>query len=330
MVAGLQGLLKAHGHEIYILAGIGDGDCAEHSNLGSGLSYMHRAVSALKKISVDIVHAHAHWYTLSSAIRYRRTTPSVRLVFSFHTSDVSHWGSIFSWLLSKADVLTFVSASQLADLRRQLRLRGDLRILYPGVAPRVMDESIGKEWLARYGLSGSFPIIAFVGPLDHPRKVMGVVDLLRIVKQLRAQYPTAKLVVVGDGKFKNRLLEASRGAEDVMVLTGFVPNPSAGFATSDIYCHLSYMESFGIAVLEAMSMSCCVVALNTSGVSEVVDDSAAVVVDPDSRQVAEAIQRLAADPLTRRALGSKARDSTLRSHTWEARWPRIASIYGLE
>jgi len=330
VVSGLQTLLSDHGHETFVLAGSGEGDRSEHSNLGSGLAYVHRAVSALRKLSVDIVHAHAHWYTLISAIQYRRTRPSIRLVFSFHTSSVSHWRSVFSWLLGKADVLTFVSASQLAELRRELRLGGDLRILYPGVVPRGVHERIKGEWLARYGLSGSFPVIAFVGPRDHPRKVKGVVDLLGIVKRLRAQYPTAKLVVVGDGKLRSRIVEASRGAEDLVVVTGFVRDPSAGFATSDIYCHLSYSESFGIAVLEAMSMGACVVALNTSGVSEVVDNSAAVVVDPNSQQVAEAIRMLAANPGLRRELGFRARDSALRSHIWEARWPRIASTYGLE
>jgi len=330
VVLGLQNLLRGHGHETYVLAGAGEGDSPKHSNLGSDLRYVRRALSALRGLSVDIVHCHAHWYTLVAGIWYRRMRPSTRLVFSFHTSDVSKWGSIFSWLLSKADVLTFVSASQLSQLRGNLRLGGDLRILYPGVIPRVVNIDARREWVARCGLFGSLPVIAFVGPLDYPSKVRGVVDLVGIVKQLRAIYPTAKLVVVGDGKLRHRISDAAVGAEDAILVTGFVRDPSAALATSDIYCHLSYKESFGIAVLEAMSMGSCVVALRSSGVSEIVDDSALIIVNSNPQLVADAIRTLAADHVARQELGLKARANALRSHTWEARWPQLASIYGLE
>ena len=77
-------------------------------------------------------------------------------------------------------------------------------------------------------------------------------------------------------------------------------------------------------------MGSCVVALSSSGVTEIVDDAGVIIVDSDSRHVADAIRRLAADPVARRELGLKARDTALRLHTWEARWPQLASIYGLE
>ncbi len=328
VVSGLQALLRDHGNEVYTLAGEGNGDIAEHSNLGSGVAYVRHSLKRLRRLSVDIVHAHAHWYTLMAAIRYRRVNPDVRLVFTFHTSDLSHWAPLFSWLLARADVLTFVSASQLAQLRNVLRLGGDLRILYPGIYFRTLEDGTKEEWMARYGLSGSFPLIVFVGPLDYPLKVQGVVDLVGVTKHLRETYPTAKLLVVGDGKLKNRVLEASRALEDFVTVTGFVSDPSAAFAIGDIYCHMSYQESFGIAVLEAMSMGSCVVVLSNAGVSELVDDSSGIVVGPDPNSVAEAVRKLAADSGARRMLGLQARETVIRHHTWDARWPILRSIYG--
>ncbi len=328
VVSGLQALLRSHGNEVYTLAGEGNGDIAEHSDLGSGVDYVRHALKRLRRLSVDIVHAHAHWYTLMAAIRYRRMNPDARLVFSFHTSDLSRWAPLFAWLLGKADVLTFVSASQLAQLRNVLRLGGDLRILYPGVYQRTLEDGAKEEWIARYGLSRSFPLIVFVGPLDYPLKVQGVVDLVGVTRQLRGTYPTAKLLVVGDGKLKHRVLEAARGSEDSVTVTGFVPDPSAAFAVADVYCHMSYRESFGIAVLEAMSMGSCVVVLSSAGVSELVDDSSGMVVDPDPNSVAETLRRLAADSGARRMLGLKAQETVIRHHTWDARWPILRSIYG--
>jgi glycosyltransferase involved in cell wall biosynthesis len=328
VVSGLQTLLRNHGNQVYTLAGAGNGDIANHSNLGIGVDYVRHSLNRLRRLSVDIVHAHAHWYTLMAAIRYRRLNPAARLVFSFHTSDVSRWGPLFSWLLGKADVLTFVSASQLAQLRNVLRLGGDLRILYPGVELRSLESATKEEWLARYELSASFPIIVFVGPLDYPLKVRGVVDLIGVTKQLRGTYPTVKLLVVGDGKLKHRVLEAARGSEGSVIVTGFVPDPSAAFAIADVYCHMSYRESFGIAVLEAMAMGSCVVVLSNAGVSELLDPSSGTVVSPDPNSVAEAVRRLAADPGARRTLGTRARETVARHHTWEARWPILMSIYG--
>src|SRR5205823_13682986 len=244
-------------------------------------------------------------------------------VFSFHTSELSRWGPMFSWLLGKADVLTFVSASQLAQLRNSLRLGGDLRILYPGVSLTTVEPAKKKEWLARYGLSGSFPLIVFVGPLDYSLKVKGVVDLVGVTKRLRETHPTAKLLVVGDGKLKHRVLEAAQGSEDSVVVTGFVPDPSAAFAIADIYCHMSYRESFGIAVLEAMAMGSCVVVLRSAGVSELLDSSSGIVIGSDPNSVTEAVRRLPDDPVARRTLGIRARATVVRTLPGDARRPLL-------
>lgn len=327
-VSGLSDLLRQRGNEVSVLAGEG-GDTRGCSDLGIRRSYVFRALRALREIRPDVIHCHSHWYCLSAGVRYLHTNPSARIVFSFHTTSIPFLKSRFVRLLNKAQITTFVSAAQLSELRSALRLGGDLRILRPATRLTRADSSEAQRWANRHGLDGAFPVLVFVGPLEYPSKVAGVVDLITAFREVRRVYPEAKLVIVGDGSLRQRVEEAAANLGNSVTITGFVNDPRVILARADLYCHVSRQEGLPTALLEAMSLGLCVVGSRVGGIPEVIDAANGALVGSEPKEIARTICDLLGDSERRRKLSEAARMTVKRWYTWEARLPQVADIYGL-
>jgi glycosyltransferase involved in cell wall biosynthesis len=328
-VGGLQRLLVSRGHDLDIISGEGLGNTPEQSNLGSGRPFVRRSLRLLERLQPDIVHCHAHWYVLAPAIQYRRRNRRSRLVFSFHTTSMPRWAARFRRLLRDVDVITFVSASQLAEVRHNLRLGGDLRILAPATELLAVDRVRALEWSRSHGLENAFPVLAFMGPLEYEEKVRGVIDLIAAFGEIRSQFPDARLAIIGDGSLRKRVEAAASNFGDAVFITGMLSEPSLALANVDIYCHISYQEGLPIALLEAMAAGCAVVGSQTGGISEVLDGRNGLLVEPGPKPVADAIVRVATDAEAREKMGRAATETIRSFFHWESRLPLLHSVYGI-
>ena len=328
-VSGLSHILRQSGHEVSLFAGEGDGDESGHSNLGIRRGYVVRAVHGLKRVHPEVIHCHSHWYSLAAGVTYLRRNPGVRLVFSFHTTSMPIWRPPFVRLLSKAHIVTFVSAAQLSELRFALRLGGDLRILRPATRIIPVDSAEAQRWANQHHLNGVFPILMFVGPLEYPRKVAGVIDLVRAFHEVRARYPDARLLIVGDGTLRPRVEAAAASLHDSVTVTGFMKDPRVALTHADLYCHVSRQEGLPISILEAMSLGLCVIGSSVGGIPEVLDGSNGALVGSGPTAIAQTICELLEDRPRRSRFSEAARLTVEHSYTWEARLPQITEIYGL-
>jgi len=185
-----------------------------------------------------------------------------------------------------------------------------------------------RQWALDNGLTGAHPILMFAGPLEYAGKVAGVLDLIRAMDEILRTFPMAKLVILGDGRFRPLVARAAAGLGDRVVLPGFVSEPKNALANADIYCHISYQESFGIAILEAMSLGKCIVASPTGGIPELIDGENGILLGGGPKRIAEVVCNLTQDPEIRGRLGRTALDTVARLFTWDSRLNVVSSIYG--
>lgn len=113
-----------------------------------------------------------------------------------------------------------------------------------------------------------------------------------------------------------------------MSVTGFVPDVRLPLACSTIYCHISYQEGMPIALLEAMALGRCVLAVPVGGIPEVLDGTNGRLVASGPHAVAEGVLRFLANRAVIERLGAAAAETIRRGYTWEARIPQVLSIYG--
>jgi UDP-glucose:(heptosyl)LPS alpha-1,3-glucosyltransferase len=147
--------------------------------------------------------------------------------------------------------------------------------------------------------------------LAHNFRLKGLWDILPTLASAAAS-SDVHLLVVGRGtghaqRAKARRLVRRLGLEERVTLAGPVRPALHAHAAADALIHLSWHDSFGFVVLEAMACGLPVVTTRFVGAAELVEDGVSgLLVDPGSRtEIADAIDRLR-DPAARSAMGDRA------------------------
>jgi glycosyltransferase involved in cell wall biosynthesis len=138
--------------------------------------------------------------------------------------------------------------------------------------------------------------------------------LIEAFASIRAQFPDLALVLAGSddqggGARELRSVAEGLGVGGDVVFTGKVPQPAIPvlYRNAEFSVFPSLEETFGLPVLEAMSMDCPVVTSNVSSMAEIAGD-AAVLVDPlDVTGIADGLRRVLMDGDLKRELISRGR-----------------------
>jgi glycosyltransferase involved in cell wall biosynthesis len=261
----------------------------------------------LTELAPVVVHAHLfHGAVLTATMP--RAVRARTVLTHHHGSLLSDQGRRFDAILDRWATARF---GRLVAVSHQARgfLEQEYRIGRPiDVVPN--------------GWSGS-PVLA---PEDHDtltflcvgnfRREKGHVVLLAAFAQVQAVFPTARLVLLGDGPLRSEIEAqvAVLGLRDVVELVGWRRDVWPFYADADVVVVPSLVEPQGIVVLEAMASGTAVVATNVGGIPEMIeDDVTGILVAPDDEDaLADALLSLARSPELRASaarLGAEAAEA---------------------
>lgn len=177
---------------------------------------------------------------------------------------------------------------------------------------------------------GSEHTVLFVGRLNYYKGVEYLIDAMRSVEA------DATLVVVGDGDRREALERRARerGVDDRVRFPGKVPDEELHdwYEAADVFVLPSVepSEAFGVVQLEAMAYRTPVVNTDLpTGVPWVSrDGETGLTVPPrDADALADAVDRLLADPDLRERYGRRGRERVETEFTHEATVSRVAEVY---
>jgi glycosyltransferase involved in cell wall biosynthesis len=204
-----------------------------------------------------------------------------------------------------------------ADLLRKLGVDGRRIQVIPLTArPEVFAERIGERevgsLLHAAGVRGN-PLILGVGQLIERK---GWEYTVRCLPSILARFPQARFLIIGSSRpaepaFRARLeqLATELGVIDCIKIR---QDNSAEFIrdayrSATILTHPSFIESFGLVLLEAMAVGVPVVAHNGTGIPCIVDDKVTgYVVDVrDTQTYTKALLSLLSDPTLCQRMGAE-------------------------
>jgi L-malate glycosyltransferase len=294
-----------------------------------------------RELEPDLVHANSIRTGLIAAGAAART----RVPTIAHVHDRLPGGRVATLMLksmvSGVDGLLACS-SYAAEPLWALNPRKPVKVVHNPVdvdrfCPSVLSRQAARE---RLGLDETTPVLATVAQII-PWKAQD--DAIRILAELKREWPDACLLLVGSPKFTSRAarydseayaseldrLVSSLGVQDQVRFLGERDDVPEVLRAADILLVPSWAEPFGMCMIEAMAMELPVLATEVGGPKEVVTDGRDGLLLPPQAPAAwaAAASRLLRDREYRTAIGRAARARVVEQMNVPAYVERVLAGY---
>ncbi len=213
---------------------------------------------------------------------------------------------------------SFVTADQCIVLNREASLFLQMKYNLPPDRVWFIPNGVGPEFFHVRSYSGEIATkLLFVGTwIDHK----GIYYLAKAFEKVLRVIPETRLTIAGclepEEKVRRCFAPAAQTALEVrpFVARGEV---SSLYAEHEIFVLPSLMEGMPLVLLEAMASGMAVVTTESSGMTDLVEDShdGLFVIPGDTESLSAAIVRLCRDPELRLRLGSAAQEK-MKRYTW--------------
>jgi L-malate glycosyltransferase len=187
--------------------------------------------------------------------------------------------------------------------------RENLTVVYEGVEiPRLPPIEVRREARAHWGIADDSPLLGCVGVL-LPDKGQDL--LIRAIAALRKEFPSAKLLLAGDGPDRPRLeqLVSSLKIRDAVIFAGFVTAMEPVYAALDIFLFPSRFEGLGTSLLTAMSYAVPSIAFTCCAFPEIIEHGkSGLLVETDNEPALQcAAALILRNPIEAKTMGQGAR-----------------------
>jgi len=320
-IALLAAQLVGRGHTVHLLSPVGPMNSSfqaagasiyevpllERRPLAGWLA----VVNTLRRLEVDVVHAHAGLELAAAAGIARPRTPRV---FTNHgyAATFDYWKDALCLPAIAAHVVT-VSRSEAGKLLNYGVSATRLTVIHNGIQPLQCQEAAGADLRNKWQIPAGQMVVGTVGRLE-PQKGHGV--LLRALK-LVEDLPFYA-VIIGSGSLEQRLRSQaeSLGIHERVRFVGQYQPIAEALSALDIFAFPSLWEPFGLAALEAMSMGLPVLASKVGGLSEFIEHDVSGLLVPagEPEALANELRRLYSDEALRARLAAGGRQAASPFH----------------
>ena len=283
--------------------------------------------SIIRHEQIDVVETHLAGADIQGGLAARLTgRPSISVL---HSVANDRWGydaprRLLADFATRrlANRLVAVSEAAKESHVAELGIAPDRVTVLPNVpvSAYLLDHHFDPSEKRRALGVGDAPMISIAARLveskDHK-------TFLRALPAVVAEHPRVRVFIVGDGPLRAPLVSlcTELGMNDHVVFTGYRHDAVEIIAASDVLCHSTFYEGFGLVVAEAMALGVAVVGSAVPGVLELIDDDRTGVLVPsgDAAVLAKAVNELLAEPERRRRIGREAQAwvrSRYDPHEW--------------
>jgi glycosyltransferase involved in cell wall biosynthesis len=263
-------------------------------------------IAVSRRVRPDVVNA--HMVAAAVAARLAKPFAKFRLVTTVHNSFDPQ-----SNLMGLGDRVIAVSEAVKNEMAAKGVPAQKIDVVLNGTIGGVRRPSVPVQKLEL-----QHPSITTVAGL-HPRK--GIGDLLQAFALVSQRHPHAHLYLVGEGPCQAQY-EAQTNALPCRAnvhFLGFMEDPRAALAATDIFVLASHAEPYALVLSEARQMGCAMIGTRVGGTPEALGfgEKGVLVPPQDPAALAEAIAALLDDETRRLSLANAAMsdldDFTVRS-----------------
>jgi len=301
------------------------------------ITYRKRIIERLYAMKrFDIIHWHCLFYESLLALSLKKTL-KCGFVFTNHSSGFlirmrnPLWRMLIRKLISKADCI-IAPSEELALTTIKLGIPDSTVFMIPNGVDTELFNEVKSNINTR--ICYSIPIKSFVAICPRRLVFKNGVDLIikawaKIVKFDK----NVKLIVVGDGPEKNRLISLVKELrlERQILMLGSKDRSEMPeiYKIADFAVIPSRVEAVSIAALEAMASGLPVIATRVGGLPQIVTHNQnGKLVEPESPDsLADEIIDLISDKILLLQMGRNARNFVFNGYTWDMIADKTVRVY---
>jgi alpha-maltose-1-phosphate synthase len=308
---------------------------------------------------IDVVHTHT-WYVSMAGFLAKKlygvpfvlTTHSLEPLRAWKAEQLGSGYALSSWIeetaIMDADAVIAVSSGTKDDIQRAYPGVDPekIHVIYNGIDLAQYQRTTETSALGEHGVDTTVPYVLFVGRITRQKGVTHLVDAIRYL-------PPGIQVVLCAGapdtpeisrELQQKVTEARAFNPNVIWIDKMLSKQEAIqlYSHATVFCCPSVYEPFGIINLEAMACQAPVVASSTGGIKEVVVDGETGYLvpfdqdpvtsfprDPEkfSRDLAEKLNELLANPARCRQFGQAGRKRAEEKFSWTAIADQTIELY---
>jgi len=306
-----------------------------------------RASRYIRDLGVDIVHANTAWAGFALAMTLSNGMP---LVYTCHNplwpeekvSISEHIVRLVEgYIMRKSKATIALNRTMMKSIAEKAHV--DRRKIF--ITPNGVDTEFFKPGIVaddvvkKYRLEGK-RMVLFVGRVTF---VKGVHLLLKAFKKLAFEYNDLKLVIAGPltdhfngtelSPYARKLMEYAKRVlpKGSYIFTGPIDRETLRKLYSAAYvCVLpSYVESFGMVLIEAMSSGCPVIGSSAGGIVDVIDDDITGFIFRmgDHKDLKKKLEMLVNDEMLRKIISANCRRIVKEKYGWRVVATKLRKVY---
>ncbi|MDD5692582.1 MAG: glycosyltransferase family 4 protein [Candidatus Omnitrophica bacterium] len=260
----------------------------------------------VRKLSIDVLHSNSRTTQVLGDLlsRYNKGIAHVFTCHGFFKPKLSRrlfpcWGKAVIAISSQ------VKEHLLQDFKLDEK---KISVINNGIDTAGFGDFSAREKTRRkLGVNDAF----LVGIIARLSDVKGHTYLIQAMQIVLKDCPSAKLLIVGEGKAGRALVEQVNdlGIRDKVIFLAQAQNNRDILSAMDVFVMPSLQEGLGLALMEAMAQGLAVVGSSVGGIKTLIRDreNGLLVRPADSAGLARAIIKLFSDQPLRGELGIKAR-----------------------
>jgi glycosyltransferase involved in cell wall biosynthesis len=307
----------------------------KQSSLRKNIQAFFEIRRCIESLQVDVIHTHTSKAGIIGRLAASTVKPRPARIHTFHghllTGYFSTWKTKLVYSIEKfLELFTDAFVAMGSQVKKDLVSIGlgkrvDFRVFFPGLPSRVFDsKSIVRREL---GLVENKTYILFVGRMTAIKRPDRLLDSIEELVKRKVDF---QLLAAGDGELLSGLRDRAAGAGLPITFLGWRSDIPKLIAASDIAILTSDNEAVPLTLIEASMAGLPLVSTNVGSVSDVlVNDLNGYLVDSEPAALADAVQKLAIDPVLRGIMGDAGRERATRYFSLEKMCADHTELYQL-
>ena len=292
-------------------------------------------VAMIKKIAPDVIHTHTAKAGVLGRLAAILAGRKAKRVHTFHGHLLhgyfSGWKvrlviAIEKFLAKRTDILVAVGNQVKDDLLAAGIGKSDqYRVFFPGlVEPKKISKDVARQ---QFEMRAGDIYVAYVGRMTAIKRPD---RLLNTAAEIKARNLPVKFIVAGEGDLFESTKRDSEQRDLPVKFLGWRKDIGALFAASDIAILTSDNEGIPLTLIQAAQASLPIVATGVGSIGDiVVHEVNGYLVDREPAALADALQKLAIDPVLREIMGKAGRERTSRYFSLEKMCADHTELYQL-